>query len=215
MFKSKTKKAFTIVELVIVIAVIAILMGIMFVGGTAISNNAKASTLSSDFRTFETNIKAMVNDPTASIIKTTAPGGFDPDATDVKTLINSYFEGDIALKTTTFSDATKDNTGANVSRAAHETDLSMKDPYGVPYRFVVLDDSSDTVTDITFLVYSCGKNKQTSTTPNDGLFDKDDTAVVIRVVDSVIYTGIAAPEGANIAYKDAVDKAAPAPIDTP
>lgn len=215
MFKSKTKKAFTIVELVIVIAVIAILMGIMFVGGTAISNNAKASTLSSDFRTFETNIKAMVNDPTASIIKTEPTNGFDPDAAAVKTLINSYFEGDIALKTTTFSDAVKSDTGAKVSRAAHETDLSLKDPYGVPYRFVVLDDSSNTVTDITFLVYSCGKNKQTSTTPNDGLFDKDDTAIVIRVVDSVIYTGIAAPEGTDIAYKDAVDKAAPAPIDTP
>ena len=33
MFKKSNKKAFTIVELVIVIAVIAILMGILFVGG--------------------------------------------------------------------------------------------------------------------------------------------------------------------------------------
>lgn len=48
MFKKSNKKAFTIVELVIVIAVIAILMGILFVGGTAINNNAKKSTMQSD-----------------------------------------------------------------------------------------------------------------------------------------------------------------------
>lgn len=196
---TKSKKAFTIVELVIVIAVIAILMGIMFVGGTAISNNAKASTLDSDLRTFETNLKAMVNDPSATDIQTKA-GGFDP--ADVSTLINSYFEGDIALSGA-FEEA--ENTGGNsatdvlgtggakANRAAWEVATTMKDPYGIEYRAVVLDNSNDTVTDITFLVYSCGKNKQTSNASpaedNDGMFDIDDVARVVRVVDSVIYTG--------------------------
>lgn len=192
---AKTKKAFTIVELVIVIAVIAILMGIMFVGGTAISNNAKASTLDSDLRTFETNLKAMVNDPAATELQT-KDGGFDP--ADVSSLINSYFEGDIALSgafvaaTNTAGDSADGvlgTGGAKANRAAWEVATTMKDPYGIEYRAVVLDNSNDNITDITFLVYSCGKNKQTSNTDNDGIFDIDDVARVVRVVDSVIYTG--------------------------
>ena len=188
---SKAKKAFTIVELVIVIAVIAILMGIMFVGGTAISNNAKASTLDSDMRTFETNIKAMVNDPDANCIVTNATKGFDPTDTtvqtnkDAKVLLEKYFEGDMAVSG--MATIEKAAAGADVSRAAVEGTIEMKDPYGMPYKLVILDDSDTNNTDITFFVYSFGKNKQTA--DDAGRLDADDVGFIVRVYDSVIYTG--------------------------
>ena len=78
MLKKPNKKAFTIVELVIVIAVIAILMGILFVGGTAINNNAKKSTMESDFRNYEIALKSVVNDPeNKSLLVTDATNGVD------------------------------------------------------------------------------------------------------------------------------------------
>ena len=190
---TKTKKAFTIVELVIVIAVIAILMGIMFVGGTAISNNAKQSTLDSDFRTFETNLKAMINDPDADVIKTKATG-LAPS--EISSLMGKYFEGDIAV---TFSDddnklETTTTTGPKANRSAFEAEVAMDDPYGMAYQMVILDNSDTEVTDITFMVYSYGKNKQTATTPA-GSFDADDVGFVVRVIDSVVYTGEIAGNG--------------------
>ena len=179
MFNAKTKKAFTIVELVIVIAVIAILMGIMFVGGTAISNNAKASTLTSDFRSFETNIKAMINDPANADL------GKDLTNANVKAMVNDYFEDDLAVGDLTELTAEGSNT------TGYEGETALKDPYGIEYRVVYLDNSSDEHTDLSFCVYSCGKNKQTSTT--DDAWDKDDTVLVVRVWDSVVYTETIAP----------------------
>lgn len=220
---AKTKKAFTIVELVIVIAVIAILMGIMFVGGTAISNNAKASTLDSDMRTFETNIKAMINDPDAHCIQTKA-AGIDVTEASVANLLAKYFEGDMAA---TFADSNKlitaADSGPKAQRSAWETPIAMDDPYGMPYQLVVLDDSDTNNTDITFFVYSYGKNKQTATQPA-GSFDADDVGFFVQVYDSVIYTGDMGPDVKNgdtpltngtdslngKAYKDAIDNVSPA-----
>ena len=218
---AKTKKAFTIVELVIVIAVIAILMGIMFVGGTAISNNAKASTLDSDMRTFETNIKAMINDPDAFVIQTNKDDpGIQMDDTEVANLLAKYFEGDMAA-TFAASNAltTSASDGPKAQRSAWETPIAMDDPYGMPYQLVVLDDSDTNNTDITFFVYSYGKNKQTATQPA-GSFDADDVGFFVQVYDSVIYTGDMGPDCGTttngtdsthgMAYKDAVDAVSPA-----
>ena len=96
MFKKSNKKAFTIVELVIVIAVIAILMGILFVGGTAINNNAKKSTMQSDLRNYEIALKSVVNDPANSYLQK----GFLADTTEkgeIVKLLANYFEDKICL----------------------------------------------------------------------------------------------------------------------
>lgn len=193
---SKAKKAFTIVELVIVIAVIAILMGIMFVGGTAISNNAKQSTLTSDFRSFETNIKAMINDPANAEL---GKGMTDADA---KSMINAYFEDELAI-----GDFTKDeDKGSGVTTACYEAATGLKDPYGIEYKVVYLDNSSNEHTDLSFIVYSCGKNKQTGTTPD--CWDADDVALIVRVWDSVVYTESIGPKLTNnITYQKAVNDA--------
>ena len=191
---SKAKKAFTIVELVIVIAVIAILMGIMFVGGTAISNNAKASTLESDLRTFETNIKAMVNAPDSDVQT--------PFAKD-NAWFNVYFEDDMALAA--FDADMKTNTGTTVK--AIEATTTMNDPYGMPYRVVVLDNSTTNNTDISFIVFSYGRNKQTGDTT--GTWDKDDVARIVRIYDSVLYTADIEAGDLNVdtEYQNAVNHA--------
>ena len=191
----KTKKAFTIVELVIVIAVIAILMSIMFVGGRAITNNAKVSTLDSDFRTFETNIKAMINDPDNSDLEM----NISDDV--VKTWVNSYFEDELAIGD--FEDVAIASTGSAV--ASYEAATGLEDPFGKDYKLVVLDNSTVNHTDLSFCVYSFGENKQTSTTT--GAWDKDDYVVIVRVFDSVIYTEEIADLSADTAYQTAVNDA--------
>lgn len=183
MLKKPNKKAFTIVELVIVFAVIAILMGILFVGGTAINNNAKKSTMESDFRNYEIALKSVVNDPeNKSLLVTDATSGVDIAA--VKTAMDAYFEDDMAINGAFGAN----DANAKANRKAYEATTKLKDPYGMPYHVVVLDDSTTEHTDISLIVYSFGKNKQTADGAATSKWDKDDVVRVIRVVDSVIYT---------------------------
>lgn len=211
MFKKSNKKAFTIVELVIVIAVIAILMGILFVGGTAINNNAKKSTMQSDLRNYEIALKSVVNDPANSYLQK----GFLADTTEkgeIVKLLANYFEDKTALQAdpadVTYNAAAK-MSGETKAIAQAETKLS--DPYGINYKLVIMDNSTTEHTDIAFLIVSYGKNKQTDPTSGCGLgiqLDADDVALVVRVVDSVIYTGTY-ESTATVSYWKAVYSAAP------
>lgn len=189
--KKNPKKAFTIVELVIVIAVVAILMTIMFVGGTAISNNAKFSTLKSDLRTAEVNIKAALNDPSQAkrLSYDYTPSG--DDAAAVKALLNEYLEDDFQIaefsRIVEHSDANKnldipgssargdEGRAANVEEV-YQGKLTAKDPWGKPYEIYVYnlseaaDDAGaagahrDATTDWAIVIKSMGKNKLTRMT---------------------------------------------------
>ncbi|MBQ9530080.1 MAG: type II secretion system protein [Bacteroidales bacterium] len=207
MIKTKNpKKAFTIVELVIVIAVVAILMTIMFVGGTAISNNAKFSTLKSDLRTAEVNIKAALNDPDSD--KRLAYGSTGADVTK---LLNEYLEDDFQIKSLTLCAdddcivGTTANRGekAGALEEVYQGQLTAKDPWGKHYEIYVynLSEEADSVgghrdatTDWAIVIKSLGKNKLTlmhSGTESDSIptaFDRDDNYLVVRTYNSVIYT---------------------------
>ena len=194
MIKTKNpKKAFTIVELVIVIAVVAILMTIMFVGGTAISNNAKFSTLKSDLRTAEVNIKAALNDPDQNkrLTYDYTSGGSDAEA--VKDLLNEYLEDDFQIANLARVNPNEEglvNANADIPGSSARGDegvaenveevyqgkLTAKDPWGKNYEIYVYnlsenaDDAGDAgahrdaTTDWAIVIKSLGKNKLTRMT---------------------------------------------------
>ena len=228
MIKTKNpKKAFTIVELVIVIAVVAILMTIMFVGGTAISNNAKFSTLKSDLRTAEVNIKAALNDPDSN--KRLA---YDSKADDVMKLLNEYLEDDFQIVGNLVpatgtgntaipnSSSTRGESGEKVEEV-YQGKLAAKDPWGKNYEIYVYNLSEDAddkgpdgagtahrdaTTDWAIVIKSLGKNKLTLMTDGTGsvsvatAFDRDDNYLVVRTYNSVIYTD----SHVNAKFADAV-----------
>ena len=213
MIKTKNpKKAFTIVELVIVIAVVAILMTIMFVGGTAISNNAKFSTLKSDLRTAEVNIKAALNDPDSN--KRLAYGSTGADVTK---LLNEYLEDDFQIKSLTLCADDDCIVGTTAKRGekdkaleeVYQGQLTAKDPWGKNYEIYVYNLSEDAddkgpdgagtahrdaTTDWAIVIKSLGKNKLTlmhngtASTTVPTAFDRDDNYLVVRTYNSVIYT---------------------------
>lgn len=206
MIKTKNpKKAFTIVELVIVIAVVAILMTIMFVGGTAISNNAKMSTAKSDLRTAEVNIKAALQDPEFVLDENTT-------AKKILDQLNAYMEDDmklveayevtaenkdalgytdakaLTLEGNEVADYVLGDTNSNCMRFV----TAKTDPFGMRYVLEVEDFSTtDKDTSWLFTFKSFGKNKTnaklTASTYVNGLrYEADDICQFIRFVNSSI-----------------------------
>ena len=183
MIKTKNpKKAFTIVELVIVIAVVAILMTIMFVGGTAISNNAKMSTIKSDLRTAEVNIKAALQDPEFVL---------DETQTQAKILahLNKYMEDDMQLVVADPDDDDYKLDSDDINNCMRFT-TAKKDPFGMYYVLEVEDFSTtDKDTNWLFTFKSFGKNKtnaQNSTYAAGLRFEADDVCQFVRFVNSTI-----------------------------
>ena len=180
MIKTKNpKKAFTIVELVIVIAVVAILMTIMFVGGTAISNNAKMSTIKSDLRTAEVNIKAALQDPEFVLDETQTQA-------NILAHLNKYMEDDMQLVAAAGTDYVLTDANNNCMRFT----TAKKDPFGMYYVLEVEDFSTtDKDTNWLFTFKSFGKNKTNAqhSTYADGLrFEADDVCQFVRFVNSTI-----------------------------
>jgi prepilin-type N-terminal cleavage/methylation domain-containing protein len=192
----KNKKAFTIVELVIVIAVIAILMGIMFVGGTALNSNAKTAALDSDMRTMVVNYKAMVNEYMSAFASNGAAGswkatdGYDGDTFLVA--LNKYFEDDMKLSesTTTFADIKNPVKTAITAVTRYTFKPEKKDPYGKDYEITAFDISNDNHSCIVMVFKSYGKNKLTKLDTDNKVegIDADDSGKIVVVCDSVIST---------------------------
>jgi prepilin-type N-terminal cleavage/methylation domain-containing protein len=185
----KPKKAFTIVELVIVIAVIAILMGIMFVGGTALNSNAKTAALDSDFRNFEVNLKAAIQSTEGNekILFYQSYDGADAAAKKANQLaalnevLAAYLEDDYKIT------LVAEDTNGYTDEAAYPkycADTTATDPWGQKYHVEVVDRSTVGETNITIYVKSNGKNQLTS---KQG-FDKDDQCLVIAIVNSTVQT---------------------------
>lgn len=168
----------------IVIAVVAILMTIMFVGGTAISNNAKMSTIKSDLRTAEVNIKAALQDPEFVLDETQTKE-------NILAHLNKYMEDDMQL-VAAYGEGYTDNdyklSDANDNCMRFIT--AKKDPFGMNYVLEVEDFSTtDKDTSWLFTFKSFGKNKtnaQSSTYAAGLRFEADDVCQFVRFVNSTI-----------------------------
>lgn len=188
-------RAFTIVEMVIVIAVVAILMTIMFVGGSAISRTAKKSSIQSDLRTCEVNLCATLADEDMVNEVIASRGGIIPASEGVlgtvesiKGVINRYFEDD--MKIVSVLDVSEDGQNWKIKYI-----LDRKDPYGMPYTLEVENMSSAGITtDYLFTVKSYGGNKSTfvGTLTEDTSYsvDGDDAVAQVQYKNSVVDTRI-------------------------
>lgn len=180
------KKAFTIVELVIVIAVLSILLGLGFVGGNQMLNRSRNVALESQMGTFEDAIVAMVHENTRlglweTMYEETNSGNvnYDTGVTNreyIVDLLNKYMDSDCQFKI----------EGSDIVS-------TINDPYGTPYQLAISVEKNlltpeeevmgKNSAEIRFFVKSAGKNKQT---PSSGIHATDVVAVKADTDDVIV-----------------------------
>ena len=175
------KKAFTIVELVIVIAVIGTLMAVGFVGGSKMTERSREVAIDSQFSNIESAIISVLRENPRLGLITSLADEHTPGVTHrehIVDLINEYLDSESQFEI--------DANGVIVS--------TFEDPYGVPYQLgisvnkLIAVTEGKTSAEIRFFVKSAGGNKQTpasATNATDVIVTKADLDDVILMVESV------------------------------
>lgn len=164
----KGKRGFTILELIVVIAVIGTIMSLMFFGGRALMDNSKVTAMKSDLRNFEIMLKNAVTDNPDITSKT--------DLEAALPTLNRYFEDELTF--------TKDTNADSQTKDLYVTE--RLDPWGSPY-IITFANTSDgsTHTGVKVMVISKGQNKVTG---ENGKVDLDEKGVALELKDSVVKT---------------------------
>ena len=107
---NRFRTAFTIVELVIVIAIIAVLMGIGFIGGNNVVGRSKEVTLENDLNNFASAItQAMMDNPRWGTIEDFGTGETLEDPINIiLESVNSYLDGCTFARMGILGDVTDD-----------------------------------------------------------------------------------------------------------
>lgn len=150
----RKKKAFTIVELVIVIAVVAILMAAGFIGGNQMTGRSRDVALEAQLKNMSDAVSSMLTDyPRLGLMTSLSDEDYETDVSNrvyIVNLLNTYLDQECSF-----------------FMVGNDICSSVNDPYGNPYHLGMSVVKAKTLEDgavsaeIRFFIKSAGKNKQT------------------------------------------------------
>lgn len=172
---NKLRKGSALTELLFYLGIMAIVMTLFFVGGTAAIKSARKTAVQNTVRNARVNIVQLVNETDLYNLP-----GADADAkkTRINNLINTYFEAEMACSVDTITGDGIDVTGSN--SYAYAGLSNKKDPWGENYRIVINNLGKGEVV-IAFV--SCGADR-TTTLETNGKIGSDDTGLIVHIFDS-------------------------------
>jgi prepilin-type N-terminal cleavage/methylation domain-containing protein len=128
----KSRKGFSLVELVVVILIIAILAVAVFAGGSAAIKKAQISRTTSDLHNFSVAIESALNEtPSVANMKVASCDGASGDMQAIVTAINANLSADYQVKTTPIVVGTSDSKVTNSDAISVNTGNLKFDTLGV------------------------------------------------------------------------------------
>lgn len=184
-FKKKSRKGFSLVELVVVILIIAILAVAVFAGGSAAIKKSQISRTTSDLHNFSIAIEAAMNEtPAVANMKAKTFSGDPNDMKSIVDAINANLSADYQLDTT--AGAVADVTSGNLKITNTTSSLILKsaksDAWDNPY-YVIFDFGErhrKGQSDFFITVVSAGPNAQTNV---GGNIESDDVFLLVQYSD--------------------------------
>ena len=234
--KNSSRKAFSLVELVVVILIIGVLAVAVFAGGSSVIKRGQISRTTSDLHNFSVAVEAFMNEnPSVANIDKTGAADNDAGANFGKylTKINALLAADYALNTTavTISTESVSKSGGNITvnnTALGETALVFEskktDAWGNHYYAIIDSNERHGVQNSDFYIYivSAGPDAKVdlggkigggaAAGKEDDIFllvqykNGDVSAVTYNMADSTLLKGL--NNGSCVAMSDEQKKAA-------
>ena len=181
-FTNKNRKAFSLVELVVVILIIAVLAVAVFAGGSKTIRKSQVSRTVSDLHNFSIAAETLLNEhPEVANIATSENA---KDIVAIKDAMNKLLSADYQLKTT--AEAATGNITKNATTTGNDStyviyESAKTDAWGNPY-FVIFDTAEhNNGTEFYVTVVSAGPNAKTDldeVADKTGTIDSDDIFMI-------------------------------------
>ena len=190
-------KGFSLIELIIAIIIVALLVAVVFAGGSAMIKSAKKSRAKSDLHNFDIALSSWIGE-NLKIINTSDNSGYSNVSSKLITKLNKEFPEDYKIKDI---DPSEIPTFVSIEQA-NATDnyyiyqSERLDPWENPYYIILSNENRNGDTaekkfrEFFITVVSAGPNSQTAIDTTSSKIDNDDIFLLVQCTNGNLYSEI-------------------------